>query len=190
MITLAWDCLLFKMATGESVPFSADMISVELSGDSAGSFDPEFVKQATNAVFHYFKHELGRETITVAEFAGALEKVLRGFDFKLPAPAEPVSERSRAAPRVLEFDLGRLAQESGCGCELFFFPRLRDELRHQLQQAPQMVRFRGLRGCVKHLAGATRWCARCRTLHARIIDFLRECLSAEPSRTGCALLVD
>src|SRR5205085_2070549 len=36
MILLASDCLLFQMTSGESVPFSAEMISVELVGD-AGS---------------------------------------------------------------------------------------------------------------------------------------------------------
>ena len=183
MITLAWDCLMFQMATGESVPFTAEMISVELSGDKADSFDPEFVKHATNAVFHYFKHELGRETITVGEFAGALERVLRGFDF-LPDTTMPVERR------VLESDLQKLASESGEGWELFFFLRLRDELRSQLRQAPEMVRFRGLRGCVKKLTGARRWCPRCRTLHDQIVDFLRHCLSAESSRKECALLVE
>ena len=123
MITLAWDCLMFELASGESVPFSAEMISVELSGNQSHLFDPDLVKQATKAVFHYFKQELGRQQITVGEFAGALEKVLRGFDFKLAA-GPPSSE-----PRILESDLRRLASESGKGCELFFFPRLRDELR-------------------------------------------------------------
>ena len=185
MITLASNCLLFQMASGESIPFSAEMISVELSGEDAGVFDPEFVKHATNAVFHYFKHELNRQTITVGEFAGALEKVLRGFDFKLkPVAPIPVS------PSVLESDLRRLAHESGYGCELFFFNRLRDELRQQLQQAPRMVHFHGLRGCVKQLAGARRWCARCRELHDQIVDFLRNCLSAESDRKNCALLVE
>jgi hypothetical protein len=185
MITLAWDCLLFQLASGESVPFSADMISVELSGDSAGAFDPEFVKHATNAVFHYFKHELGRQTITVGEFAGALEKVLRGFDFDTAPRAKPP-----AASPVLESDLRLLASESGNGCELFFFSRLRDELRHQLQQTPKMVRFRGLHGCVKQLTGARRWCARCRSLHDQIVEYLRHCFWAEPSRKNCALLVE
>jgi hypothetical protein len=185
MITLAWDCLLFEMGTGESIPFSAEMISVELSGENAGDFDPEFVKHATSAVFHYFKHELGRQTITVGEFAGALEKVLRGFDFDATLP-----EKTEAVARVLESDLRHLASESGTGCELFFFHRLRDELRQQLQLAPEMVRFRGLRGCVKHLTGSRRWCARCRTLHEQIVDFLRNCLSAESVRKDCALLVD
>ena len=189
MITLASECLLFELATGESVPFSAEMISVEVSGDDTGAFDPEFVKHATNAVFHYFKHELGRETITVGEFSGALEKVLSGFDFKVPAPSADPND-TPADPRVLESDLRRLARESGNGCELFFFHRLRDELRQQLQQSPQLVRFRGLRGCVKELAGARRWCARCRTLHDQIVDYLRNCLSAETHRKDCALLVD
>ena len=185
MITLAWDCLMFQMASGESIPFSAEMISVELSGDNSGVFDPEFVKHATNAVFHYFKHELCRETITVGEFAGALEKVLRGFDFSATLP-----EKSPLQPRVVESDLRRLACESGNGWELFFFSRLRDELRHSLEQAPQMVRFRGLRGCVKQLAGARRWCPRCRTLQEQIVDYLRHCLSTEALRKDCALLVD
>src|SRR5215470_1653526 len=103
MITLASNCLLFEMTTGESIPFSAEMISVELSGDDAGMFDPEFVKHATNAVFHYFKSELNRQTITVAEFAGALEKVLRGFDFKSKSPGKIPS-----SARMIESDLRRL----------------------------------------------------------------------------------
>ena len=41
MITLASDCLLFELASGESVPYSADMVSVELEGDTAESFDAE-----------------------------------------------------------------------------------------------------------------------------------------------------
>ena len=94
MIALSSDCLLFKTSSGESIPFSAEMISVELSGDGTGVFDPEFLKHAASAVFHYFKHDLGRLTVTVGEFAGALEKVLRGFGLKpemldSDAPATP-----------------------------------------------------------------------------------------------------
>jgi hypothetical protein len=186
MITLASECLLFELAGGQSIPYSADMIAVELTGDSAQQFDPDFVKQATNAVFHYFKHELGQQTITVGEFAGALEKVLRTFQLHATPMAMPASARLG----VIESDLARLADETGSGCELFFFNRLRDELRQQLQQAPKLVRFRGLRGCVKRLSGTRRWCPRCRTLHAQIIDFLRACLSAEPASNACALLVE
>ncbi|HWI56807.1 MAG TPA: hypothetical protein VNZ22_06255 [Bacillota bacterium] len=181
MITLAADCMLFRLAGGESIPFSAEMISVELMGETAQWFDPEFVRHAANAVFHYFKHELGRQSVSVGEFAGALEKVLRGFQLK-PSP-----EGERA---VRESDLCQLARESGQGCELIFFPRLRDELHQQLQHGPRVLRFRGLRGCVKQLLGVRRWNPRCRDLEEQIVTYLRECLNVEARQSDFALVVE
>lgn len=185
MIALASDCLLFEMENGETVPFSADMISVELTGESAEKFDTHFVQHAANAVFHYFKHEMGRSSVTVSEFAGALETVLRGFGLQAQTVENPPEK-----PRVLQSDLRELAQKSGKGCELFFFPRLRDEIRHQLRREPELLHFRGLRGCVKQLAGARRWSSRCQTLHDQIVEFLRTCFSTETRQENCALLVE
>jgi hypothetical protein len=185
MITLASDCLFFEMAAGETIPYSADMVAVELEGNTVEQFDSEFVRHATNAVFHYFKHELGRQSVSIGEFAGALEKVLGGF----AAAAQP-SIVTSSKPGVLEFDLHRLAGESGPGSELFFFPRLRAELQRHLQQSPRVLRFRGLRGCVKHLAGARRWGLRCQSLEAEIVDYLRQCLSAESAPAEVALVVE
>jgi hypothetical protein len=184
MIALASDCLLFQIAEGESVPFSAEMVSIELMGDSSKLLDADFVRQASKAVFHYFRNELRRDSVTVAEFADALERVLRSFGYQVNSDADT------PARRALDSDLRRLANESAGGCELFFFPRLRDELRHQLKQEPRMVRFHGLRGCVKQLAGARRWSNRCQTLQEKILQFLRECLSAETPHLECSLLVD
>ncbi len=184
MITLASDCMLFQMTNGESVPFSADMISVELAGDTGGFFDQEFVTHAAKAVFHYFRAELGRQLVTVAEFAEAMEKVLGGF-------AEPQPACSTAKlPAVLESDLSRLAREFGQGCELIFFPRLRHELRQQLRQAPKVLRFCGLRDCVKELVGAQRWSLRCQGLEDQIVRFLRECLSTEAGSAEFAMVVE
>jgi hypothetical protein len=185
VITLAADCLVFELASGESVPYSADMVSVELAGDTTELFDSEFVRHATKAVFHYFKHELGRQTVSTREFAGALEKVLRGFAVTARLFTPPDSES-----RVVEYDLCRLAHESGHGRELFFFPRLRAELQRHLQQAPHVLRFCGLRSCVKQLTGARRWGRRCQTLESEIVDYLRECLRAEPAPVEFALLVE
>ncbi|HOC55609.1 MAG TPA: hypothetical protein PKI20_08315 [Verrucomicrobiota bacterium] len=185
MIALGSDWLLFELANGESIPYSADMVEVELAQDTDGLFDPEFVSHATKAVFHYFKHELGRQRVSVGEFTGALEKVLRGFAATAQPPVAPQS-----ASRVPESDLCRLAQESGQGRELIFFPRLRTELQQHLRQGPRMLRFRGLRRCVKHLTGARRWSPRCQTLEGEIVAFLRECLSAEPGPVDFALLVE
>jgi hypothetical protein len=185
LITLATDCLVFEMASGERIPCSAEMACVELTGDTAELFEPEFVEHATKAVFHYFKKELGRQTVTAQEFAAALEKVLRGFAVttQVPGPAE-------VEPHVLEYDLCRLALESGQGRELVFFPRLRAELQRHVQEARRVVRFRGLRSCVKHLAGAQRWSRRCETLESEIVDYLRQCLSAESGPVEFSLLVE
>jgi hypothetical protein len=185
MITLAADCLLFEIAAGESIPYSADMIAVELGGDTAERFDSEFVRHATKAVFHYFKHELGRQAVSLGEFARALEKVLGGF-----AATTQLSAESDSWPRVQEFDLCRLADESGPGRELFFFPRLRAELQRGLRQAPRLLRFRGLRGCVKQLTGARRWGPRCQDLEGDIVAYLRQCLRAESAPEEFALVVE
>ena len=186
MIALLSDCLLFELTNGESVPCSAEMISVELVGGNLhGWLDPEVLRHATASVFHYFKNDLCRESVTVGEFAGALEKVLRKLGFTIRAGV--VEPRSR---EITEMDLGLMARESGGSFELFFFPRLRDELRAQLRRSPRMLRFRGLRGCVKQLAGARRWSARCEQLRDHIVEYLRECLSAEREPTDCALVVE
>jgi hypothetical protein len=185
MIALSSDCLLFEMTSGESIPFSADMISAEMVGDSARLFDSEFLRNAAKAVFHYFKHDLGRQSVSMGEFAGALEKVLRGFALAAKAVAKISSQ-----PGLAETDLRLLAQESGQGCELFFFPRLRDELRQQLRQGPRVLRFSGLRGAVKQLVGAQRWGARCQDLKEQIVGYLRECSSAEAGGAEFALLVE
>lgn len=190
MIALAYDCLLFETSSGESIPFSAEMISVELTSDGIGMFDPEFLKHAASAVFHYFKHDLGRVTVTVGEFAGALEKVLRGFTLQAEAlPAVPM-EPSDAECRVVKTDLRQLACESGKGFELFFFPRLRDELRQQLLRGPEVLHFDGLRSCVKQLTGARRWTRRCQSLEDQIVEYLRNCFTNEANQPSCALVVE
>ncbi len=202
MIALASDCLVFRLASGENVPFSSDMISVELMGETSKWFDAEFVHHAAKSVFHYFKHELGRQTVTVAEFAELLEKVLHGFANMGSPPAAPPPTVPPAPPplvapappprtaEVLELDLSRLARESGDGSELFFYPLLRKQFQEQVRQSPRVLRYRGLRLCVKQLVGARRWSERCRTVEAQIISYLRECLSAETGARQVALMVE
>ena len=184
MITLGCDCLVFRTANGESVPYSAEMLSFDVMGESASLFEPEFVRQAAHAVFHYFKRDQGRDTISVGEFTEALEKVLRGF--ALSATSVPGPEREA----LTDLDLWLLARNSGPGCELFFFPRLRQELKTQLVRAPKVLRFCGLRSCVKELTGARRWTGRCRNLEEQIVEYLRECLGAESGQSHLTLLVE
>jgi hypothetical protein len=203
MIALQSDYLLFQLTNGESVPCSAEMITVEIVGNAQGMIAPELLHHAAASVFHYFKIELGRDAVTVGEFAIALEKALQGLGLTLfadklenppvapPAPvADPVAIPSTVPEQTLETDMGLIALESSDSLELFFFPRLRDELRAKLRLSPRVLRFRGLRHCAKRLAGAQRWSTRCEKMQEQIVDFLRECLVAEPEQKECALVVE
>jgi hypothetical protein len=184
MIALHNNCLLFQLHNGESVPCSPDMISVEIVGESDSLLEPETLRHAAASVFHYFKIELAREAVTIGEFSLALEKALYHLGYTIRA------RESGARPgEFSDTDLVRLVSETGDRLELFFFPRLRDELRIQLRQSPRVVRFRGLRDCVKQIAGARRWSRRCERLEDQIIAFLRECLTAETAQNECALVV-
>jgi hypothetical protein len=184
MIALHNNCLLFQLATGESVPCSAEMISVEVIGDSHW-LEPDVLRHAAASVFHYFKNELARETVTVGEFSVALEKVLRHLGLTICT-----GEAKSMEAGIIEADLNRLAHEAAGSLELFFYPRLRKELRTQLLLAPRVLRFRGLRGCVKQLAGAKRWSDRCEQLQEQIVTYLRQCLTAETEPARCALVVE
>lgn len=185
MIALQSDHLIFQLTNGESVPCSAEMITIEIAGNSEGLVDAEMLRHAAASVFHYFKCEMERQSVTVGEFALALEKVLRGFGLTLYADEPPPLPAGHLAA-----DLGRIARESADSLELFFFPRLRDALRAQLRQSPRVLHFRGLRGCVKQLAGAQRWSARCEKMQDQVVGYLRECLTAEPAQKTCALVVE
>ena len=202
MIKLHSDCLVFETPGGENIPCSAEAVSVELLGDSAAVIDPEIVRNAAAAVLHYFRVEQGRETVTVGEFMAALTTALRGLGLNLSPAGEPVAtttvtEATEAvavpvaavAARITEMDLRTLATESGTTFELSFFPRLRAVMGEQLNQSPNVLRFTGLRSCVKQLTGARRWTQRCEALSDQIVLYLRECLSSRPPGRGCALVV-
>jgi hypothetical protein len=184
MIQLRSDCLVFKTATGHMIPCSAELLSIELIGEAAAALEPEYVRHAVAAVLHYFKHDQGRIEVTFDEFSEALGRALHGFGVTIQTPGAPEPPR-----RVCDSDLRQLACESGKGFELVFFNRLREELRSNLEDSPHLVRFTGLRSCVKQLAGAQRWSGRCEELSDQIVAYLRGCLGAESRPRECALLV-
>ena len=186
MIWLGSEYLMFQMPSGESVAFSSDAIAVEIVDETEGELNTQMVKQAANAVYHYFKHELGRQTVTVGEFARAMEKALDGFEISIVS----AKQASRVPRRVAEADLHQIARDSGRAFELTFFPKLRDALKTQLVGTPSVVRFTGLRSCVKELTGAKRWSARCSAMEEQIVGYVRECLNADAAEAGCTLVVD
>jgi len=184
MILLRRDCLVFETANGDHIPCSVKEVTIELVGDTAQLLDRELLENAAAAVLHYFRVEQKKESVTVAEFTEALEKVLCGLGLKALSPGAsqaPAFERT-----TIESDLCLLAAEGG---ELFFFPRLRDEVRRRLDGTPLVLRFHGLRACVRHLTGAKRWSSQCRQLNDQIVDYLRTCFVCEKAGAGSALVV-
>ena len=184
MIHLRHDCLVFSTADGEEIPCSVRQVTVEFMGDSIGLVDEEVIEQAAEAVLHYFKTDLGRTTVTVAEFYLALERALRGLGLKVSA-----TETDPASPRTSDMDLRHFLSASDPTCELLFFSTLREALRHRLSDSHRVLRFNGLRGCVKRINGTKRWSPRCQSLSDQIVDYLRHCLSLECHGTTCALVV-
>jgi hypothetical protein len=174
------DSLVFKTSGGEQITCSAEWVTLELMGDAAENVEPEIIRNASAAVLHYFKQELQRNYVSISEFADALEKVLRGLGFDVASEPEP--------PKISEGDLRHLVTD-GQGGELFFYQTLRNELKTRLSQSPQVVAFRGLRGCVKILLGAERWSAKCELLSDQIVEYMRTCWSADFGSEKCALVV-
>ncbi len=183
MIQLHPDCLVFQTSTGESFPCSAEVVTVELIGESAAEISPVLIQEAASAVVYYFKEELGRTSVSIPEFANALERVLNEFGFNVTT-AEASFEQTPVVS-----DLRMLLDASGPGVELLFYQRLREELRNQLKARPETLRFAGLRDCVKSLVGAKRWSDRCEKVSDQIVSFLRASLSAETQELCCTLLV-
>jgi hypothetical protein len=161
MIQLHPDYLIFRTSNGELIPCSAESVTIELIGDAASILA---------AVVHFFKEELGRETVSVSEFTAALERALKMFGYDVVTCAQ---ERGT---RPAGIDLGELAA-AGNDFELAFFKNVREEFFRQAAQAPEVITFFGLRNCVKRLVGTKRWSHRCELLSDQIVSYLRECLS-------------
>jgi len=199
VIRLHTDCLVFDPAA-DPIPCAAGQVVIELAGEAPPLMDPELVRQAAVGVLQYFRRELRRDSVSVGEFCEALAAVLREFGLEVGARAAadaPTAAAQASGGQGLSVraelggavDLRRLACESGKAFELAFFPRLRVELERQLSLYPRLLRFTGLRSCVKQLAGARRWTIRCQQLSDQIVDYLRICLRENKQVDNCAMVV-
>lgn len=191
MIQLHSDCLVFEVSGGDKIPCSVEKLTIEILADSLDQVDPEVIHEAAKAVLHYFKDDLGRDTVTVDEFTQALQHVLTGLGYVVQTAGHDASPSADShSPRIAEADLAALAETLGDGLELRFYSSLRAQLRTLLAATPKVVRFRGLRPCAKRLARVRRWCPRSLEVSDEIVRFLRDCWGAERPRGDCALLVN
>jgi hypothetical protein len=139
------------------------------------------VREAAAAVVHYFKYDLHRETVSVAEFSEALQRALQCFGFSVTTSSFEDGIPSGTDLR----EVARAADDY----ELVFFQRLREEFARQARESQEIVRFWGLRGCAKQMTGAKRWGQACERFSEQVVDFLRNCLSIEPSAQSRGLIV-
>lgn len=187
MIQLRSDCLVFEVSGGDKIPCSAETVTLELLGDSVGLLDPHTVREAAAAVLHYFREDLGRDTVTVAEFTEVLERVLRGLGLNVKAsdgapPAEVPGGTVAAA------DLEELLVQAG-GQALAFYPRLRERLKALLGEAPRTLHLLGLKRSAQKLAARRRWCPATEAASDEIVRFVRACWQSGPKAPGCTLVI-
>ncbi|HIG80085.1 MAG TPA: hypothetical protein EYQ62_00220 [Verrucomicrobiales bacterium] len=180
MIQLHTDCLVFETSDGEAIPCSAQDVTVELLGDAAYELDPFMVTEAAEAVLFHFKVDLNRSSVSVGEFTLALERILRGFGFKVVAAGDD---------DAAETNLHDLAHQAGEGLEMVFFCTLRDQIHADLHGKPELLRVKGLREAVKKLTGAKKWSPRCQKLNDQIVDYLRHIVSKHQQKAKLTLMI-
>jgi hypothetical protein len=185
MIQLHTDCLVFETSDGESIPCSAQDVTVELLGDAALELEPHMVTEAAEAVLFHFKVDLGRASVTVGEFTMALEVILRGFGYKIVAADGDEKSDDGAA----ETNLHDLAHQAGEGLEMVFFCTLRDQIHADLHGKPELLRVKGLREAVKKLTGTKKWSPRCQKLNDQIVDYLRHIVSQHQQQAKLTLMI-
>lgn len=183
MIQLRKDYIQVKAESGDLLPCSAEKVSVELLGEACYQLDPIMVQHAAEAVLHYFRHDMGKENVSVAEFSEALEKALRGMGVSVQSATAPAVDGE-----VSELDLRTMAEGAEC-MELAFFKNLHEALDNEMANMPRVIRFTGLRASVKSLRGAKRWNLACQQLNDQIIIYLRRCWEEEGSTHKTTLVI-
>lgn len=196
MIDLCRDCLLLVQDNGEAVPCSAEDLTFEIVGASSISHD--VLRHCAAGILHYFKADLGRTRITLAEFSGALVRILAGFGYDIEVTGVERGEASLPVPRapssgplvpIHAVDLQGLAAEAGKMGELGFFPRLKTVLDQGLSGGCSTVDCHGLRPAVKQLLGRKQWSPACRELEQRIVETLRRWYRCRTQPPAAGLVV-
>lgn len=189
MIRLHSDYLVFELDSGESVPCSVEAIAFELVEAVAGLADRNVIENAARAVVHYFREELGKESVCINEFIDSLSFVLKEFGYEvetrsfeslsaeendeIPSDSETqiTKSQSNSLVEILEDQ-----REKGELMELSFFKQLRETVLSELQDQPDILLFTGLRPCVQTMLSASRWTGRCESFSQQIVSYIEECL--------------
>ena len=157
-----------------------------LLGDAVTEIEPHLTTEAAEAVLYHFKVDQERASITVAEFTLALERILRGFGYKIMAAGEEDEIANRSAA---ETDLNHLAHQAGEGLEMVFFCTLRDQIHADLHGQPELLKVKGLRDAVHKLTGTKNWGPRSQKLNDQIVDYLRHIVAQHQQEAKLTLMI-
>lgn len=173
-----------ELEDGKALPYSVELLTVEMLGEKASWMDPEILQNICEAVMLYLRDELGKGSVPFHEFAHVLEEVMRGFGFEVSAPKAP-----QPTQPVRKTDLSDWLGRQELGFDLMLYQRLREELSERLLEEPNGVLWiHGTHNCVKAHLGARRWSRKCQQLHDQLVAFIRECFDRE-ANTGSSLIV-
>ena len=161
-------------------------MTVELLGDAVTEIEPHLITEAAEAGLYHFTVDQERASITVAEFTLALERILRGFGYKIMAAGEEDEIVNHSAA---ETDLHHLAHQAGEGLEMVFFCTLRDQIHADLHGQPELLKVKGLRDAVHKLTGTKNWGPRSQKLNDQIVDYLRHIVAQHQQEAKLTLMI-
>jgi hypothetical protein len=184
MIQVQPDCFWIQTEKGDLIPCSPDSIAIEILGNETPLLDPEVVKQAVHAILYYYQNDLGRNSITIAEFTQSLEEALKSVEGISKKPILETEDKI-----ILQMDIAGLAERANSGFELLFFNELRQVMTEKLASKPHIVQCVRLREGIKMILHQNHWNHKCQQLSDQVVAYLRSLLKTHPDRPSCALII-
>jgi hypothetical protein len=185
MVCLQDQLPLLKFGNQEAVSYEARWLSDEITKAAHKAGHPEwfFAGDITRAVIEYLRHRFPRNTITIEELYGKIERVL-GF-----LGCDDIAQTLEIAPPPVRLSLAEIAHDAGTGYELEFFRILGDRIAECEGSGTRQILCDGLRCAVKRICGACRWNNDCEKLAIEIGEFITRELTIRRSGGELGLIL-
>ena len=165
MIQLNHYSIYVQLSNGEQMPLLAEDVAKSFcqSQPLSAGLEPWQVEEIAAALIHHLRVNRKQENVAFGDFIVALSNLVSvcGLNATMDSKALPCT------------NLYRLAQDTGYGFELAFFESVKQSIQQLRDCKARVIRFVGLRSCVKLLVGAKNWCKTCQRLNDEIVGFIR-----------------
>lgn len=154
------------LPNGEIIPLLPQTVAETFCKNQppGGELESWQVQEMACALIHYLRMDLKRDAIELDELISALKELAAVCGFQIG---------TIVVETVASTDLYHLAQATGYGFELAFFQSVERSIEGFRSRNARLVRFVGLRACVKMLIGARNWCKKCQQMSDEIVAFIR-----------------